>query len=125
MILVHSYKGNTDADFICNKLQEKELSFFRLNTEDELNDVNIYFENNQIIAELYVNDIVIKSSDITFFWYKGGTFNWSKYELASASKELNDQISTGDGDKGTNTRLEANSMALAIALICGAPSIKI
>lgn len=72
MILIVTNKTDYTADYLILKLKKQRIHFFRLNTEDFPNniEINIHLSNNLLEGDIRCYDRTININEIKSVWYR-------------------------------------------------------
>ena len=81
IVLIITNKDDITVDFVIKELQSRSLNYYRLNTEDIPHKVNVVFDFENDIFEIYdgIKDIEYNILDFTSIYYRRPQLNSLEY----------------------------------------------
>lgn len=80
MVLIISEQNDYSTENVIKWLEYFQTNYFRLNREDKITGVNIFFSENDFSASIYINNNWLSFEEIQCVWYRRGELNFD-FEL--------------------------------------------
>ncbi len=68
MIVIFSNSLDVTADYVCSRLEQSQLRYIRLNTDQLAEKAKLLYKGN--IFSLFIDDQILKLDDVTSIWYR-------------------------------------------------------